>query len=86
MMAKSAIRHNVSNEIHNIKVPVCLIWGKNDTITPPDVAEEFHELLPNSELHWIDQCAHAPMMEKPEEFNTILDGFLSKVNQAAKAH
>ncbi|RYD82462.1 MAG: alpha/beta hydrolase [Sphingobacteriales bacterium] len=86
MMAKSAIRHNVSDEIHKIKVPVCLIWGKNDTITPPEVAEEFHELLPNSELHWIDKCAHAPMMEKPEEFNNILDGFLLKVNEAAKTH
>jgi len=85
MMAKSAIRHNVSNEIHKIKVPVCLIWGRNDTITPPEVADEFHELLPNSELHWIDKCAHAPMMERPEEFNQILDGFLLKVNEAAKA-
>ncbi|MGZ5244080.1 MAG: alpha/beta fold hydrolase [Bacteroidia bacterium] len=85
MMAKSAIRHNVSNEIQKIKVPVCLIWGRNDTITPPEVAEEFHALLPNSELHWIDKCAHAPMMERPEEFNQILDGFLLKVNQAAKA-
>lgn len=84
MMAKSAIRHNLSKEIKKITVPVCLIWGKNDTITPPEVAEEFHELLPNSELHWIDKCAHAPMMEHPQEFNEILDGFLLKVNQAAK--
>ena len=79
MMAKSAIRHNLGSEISNIRVPVCLIWGREDTITPPEVAEEFLALLPNSELHWIDKCAHAPMMERPDEFNKILGDFLKKV-------
>ncbi len=77
-LARSAIRHNLGDELQQIKQPVCLIWGKNDTITPPMVAEEFHKLLPNSELHWIDKCGHAPMMEVPGEFNIILSSFLSK--------
>jgi 2-hydroxy-6-oxonona-2,4-dienedioate hydrolase len=77
-LAKSAIRNNLSDELREIKVPTCLIWGKNDTITPPMVAEEFKKLLPNSELHWIDKCGHAPMMEVPEEFNKILAEFLSR--------
>lgn len=77
-LAKSAIRHNMSKELSGIKIPVCLIWGKNDTITPPDVAEEFHKLLPNSELHWIDKCCHAPMMERSEEFNAVMDAWLNK--------
>ncbi|MBE2289105.1 MAG: alpha/beta fold hydrolase [Chitinophagaceae bacterium] len=77
-LARSAIRHNLGDELQQIKQPVCLIWGKNDTITPPMVAEEFHKLLPNSELHWIDKCGHAPMMEVPGEFNVILSSFLSK--------
>lgn len=78
-MAKSAIRHNMAKELHKLKLPVCLIWGKNDKITPPEVAEEFHQLLSNSELHWIDKCGHAPMMERPEEFNTHLNRFLQRV-------
>jgi 2-hydroxy-6-oxonona-2,4-dienedioate hydrolase len=77
-LARSAIRHNLGDELKNIKAPVCLIWGQNDTITPPIVAEEFHKLLPNSELHWIDKCGHAPMMEVPREFNRILSAFLEK--------
>ena len=77
-MAKSAIRHNMSKDIHKIKVPVCLIWGKNDRITPPDVAIEFNELLPDSELYWVDECGHAPMMEQPEKFNVYLKQFLDK--------
>jgi 2-hydroxy-6-oxonona-2,4-dienedioate hydrolase len=77
-LAKSAIRHNLGDELQDIKVPTCLIWGKNDTITPPMVAEEFHKLIPNSELYFVDKCGHAPMMEVPEEFNKILDVFLEK--------
>jgi pimeloyl-ACP methyl ester carboxylesterase len=77
-LAKSAIRHNLGEELNDIQMPTCLIWGQNDTITPPMVAHEFNKLLPNSELHWIDKCGHAPMMEVPAEFNAILGGFLSK--------
>lgn len=71
-IAKSAIRHNMSKDLPNMPTPTCIIWGKNDTVTPPEVAEEFHELLPDSNLYWIDKCGHAPMMEHPEEFNEIL--------------
>lgn len=77
-LARSAIKHNLGDELQEIKQPVCLIWGKNDTITPPMVAEEFHKLLPTSELYWIDKCGHAPMMEVPIEFNAILSKFLEK--------
>lgn len=77
-LAKSAIRHHLGDELKAITAPTCLIWGKNDTITPPLVAEEFKKLIPNSELHWIDKCGHAPMMEVPHEFNKILEGFLSR--------
>lgn len=78
-MAKSAIRYNMAKEVHKIKIPVDLIWGRNDKITPPDVAEEFNHLLPDSELHWIDQCGHAAMMEQPAEFNRLLRNFLEKL-------
>lgn len=77
-LARSAIKHNLGDEINTIKTPTCLIWGRNDTITPPMVAEEFHKLIPNSELHWIDKCGHAPMMEVPAEFNVVLSAFLAK--------
>ncbi|MBS1732998.1 MAG: alpha/beta hydrolase [Bacteroidetes bacterium] len=82
-LAKSAIRNNLGEEISQIKQPTCLIWGNNDTITPPFVGKEFHRLIPNSELHFIDKCGHAPMMEVPEEFNKILEGFLAKLKSPA---
>jgi pimeloyl-ACP methyl ester carboxylesterase len=78
-LAKSAIRHNMGDDLHKLDVPTCLIWGKNDQITPPEVADEFHRLLPQSDLFWIDECGHAPMMEKPAEFNEILEPWLTKL-------
>lgn len=77
-IAKSAIRHNMANDLPKMKTPTCIIWGENDTVTPPDVASLFHELLPDSELFWIKECGHAPMMEHPKEFNEILDAWLEK--------
>ena len=76
--AKSAIRHNMAKDISNIKKPVSLIWGAEDKVTPPHVAEEFHKLLPNSELNWIPLCGHAPMWEHPKRFSEIVLQFLKE--------
>ena len=79
-IAKSAIRHNMSGELPNIKTPTLLIWGENDLVTPPEVAREFKSLLPNSKLEWIKKCGHAPMMEHPDEFCKILFNWLNQKN------
>lgn len=82
-LAKSAIRNNLGEELNQVKQPTLLVWGNNDTITPPFVGREFNKLIPNSELFFIDKCGHAPMMEVPEEFNCILHKFLTKLNESA---
>jgi pimeloyl-ACP methyl ester carboxylesterase len=81
-LAKSAIRNNLGEELSQIKQPTLLIWGNDDTITPPFVGKEFNKLIPNSQLHFVDKCGHAPMMEVPLEFNRILDGFLNELSSA----
>lgn len=75
-IAKSAQRNNMADQIPNIKVPTLLVWGLNDTITPPVVGHEFNRLIPNSQLKFIDKCCHAPMMEHPEKFNELVEDFL----------
>jgi pimeloyl-ACP methyl ester carboxylesterase len=77
-MAKSAVRHNLGDKLTGITVPALLIWGRQDNVTPPFVAEKFKEMLVNSELYFIDKCGHAPMMECPDQFNAILENFLSE--------
>lgn len=76
MLARSAIKHNMHKDLPGILCPTCIIWGKQDNVTPPDVAEEMHKCIPDSQLFWIDHCGHAAMMEKPEEFNEILYNWL----------
>ena len=76
-VAKSAIRHNMAKDLPKISIPTALIWGENDSVTPPEVAKEFNKLLPNSKLFWFEKCGHAPMMEHPEKFNnTVYEWFI----------
>jgi len=79
-IAKSAIRHNMAKDLPKMDTPTGIIWGRNDKVTPPDVAEEFNRLLPNSDLYWIDKCGHAAMMEHPDEFNRLMLEWLKKAN------
>lgn len=79
-IAKSAIRHNMSKDLPKMHTPTCIIWGRNDNVTPPEVAEDFNRLLPDSDLFWIEKCGHAAMMEHPEAFNQILYKWLKDRN------
>ncbi len=78
--AKSAVRHNLADKLHQITAPTLLVWGKQDQVTPAFVGEKFHELIENSRLIFIDKCGHAPMMEHPELFNQYLEAFLQEVS------
>ena len=77
-IAKSAIRHNMGKDLPQMNTPTCIIWGENDSVTPPEVGKEFHEKLPDSDLFWIKKCGHAAMMEHPDTFNEILIAWLEK--------
>lgn len=78
-IARSTHEYNLENQLEQIEHPVLLIWGEEDVITPPDVAETFCSKLPNAELKWISRCGHAPMMERPEPFAFYLSEFLEKL-------
>ncbi len=77
--ARSVEDSPVVNDLHRIKAPTALIWGKNDQITPPDVANTFKAGIDDCELNWIDECGHVPMLEQPEAFNSFFVRFLNKV-------
>ena len=77
-IAKSAQRNNMSKELNAVAAPTLLVWGLNDTITPPYVAHEFDRLIPNATLSFIDECCHAPMMEQPNKFNQLVEAFLKE--------
>ena len=77
--AKSAVRHNLGDNLHQITAPTLLIWGREDQVTPAFVGEKFHELIDTSRLIFLENCGHAPMMEHPDVFNKHLEEFLAEV-------
>src|SRR5699024_5433100 len=79
-IAKSAIRHNMTKDLPHMHTPTCIIWGNQDQVTPPEVADDSHALLPDSDLYWIDKCGHAAMIEHPDKFNDILYSWLQERN------
>jgi 2-hydroxy-6-oxonona-2,4-dienedioate hydrolase len=73
-LSRSARSDHLGDRIHGIKSPCMLIWGKNDIVTPPEAAHEFLSKLPDARIVWFDECGHAPMIEKPDEFaRSVLD-------------
>lgn len=80
-IARSTHTYNMESELGNISTPTLLIWGRNDVVTPPEVATIFNAKLPNARLRWIDRCGHAPMMEQPDEFAIHLKTFLDHLQK-----
>ncbi|OLS26139.1 MAG: 2-hydroxy-6-oxo-6-(2'-aminophenyl)hexa-2,4-dienoic acid hydrolase [Candidatus Heimdallarchaeota archaeon LC_2] len=67
--------YKITQKIKKSKVPVLIIWGKNDRIIPYKhgiVAKE----MTNGTLELIDQCGHMPYIEYPEKFNNLIFDFL----------
>jgi len=75
-LGRSAKNDHLGTEVPNIRVPTLLVWGRQDAVTPPEVAEEFRSLIPGSRLEWIDACGHAPQIERPEEVSRHLSAFM----------
>jgi pimeloyl-ACP methyl ester carboxylesterase len=74
--ARAAKRHNVEERLGDVRAPTLIVWGKEDRITPPEVAERFHARIPGSQLVYLPNCGHAPMLERPESFNAIVSEWL----------
>lgn len=75
-------RTETCTKLHEIKVPVLIMVGKEDEITPPDVALLMHEKIKDSIIHIIDNAGHLSNMENSREFNNQLSGFLSSIKHA----
>ncbi len=82
-LGKSAKRDHLGERLHTIRHPVMLLWGKQDIVTPPEVAQDFHGLIPGSRLHWIDRCGHAPQIERPQEVGEGIASFLDDLASGA---
>jgi pimeloyl-ACP methyl ester carboxylesterase len=76
--AQASKRQSLEEHLPDIRVPTLLVWGREDRITPPEVAEQFHALIPDSRLVFLPQCGHTPMLEQPNAFHAAVSAWLAE--------
>ncbi len=82
-LSRSARKDHVGARLGMVRCPALLVWGRQDVVTPPEAAEQFHAALPDSRLVWFDDCGHVPMMEKSDEFSAEMRRFLDTIDPTA---
>ena len=73
-------RTETTPSLPKIQVPTLILVGEQDKITPPELSEKMHALIPNSKLQILPNAAHLSNLEEPEEFNSNLLSFLRELN------
>lgn len=74
---KKIVAHDIQTDATRIMQPTALIYGSDDTATPPSYGERFHALIANSQLHIIDKAGHFVHHEKPRQVEEIVQSFLA---------
>ncbi len=72
-------RKETCSKLHDINVPVLIVVGKEDKITPPEAAQMMHEKIEDSILYIIEHAGHLSNIENPFDFNNQLEEFFSTV-------
>lgn len=67
---------DVRDRLGEVTVPVLVVAGRQDRITLPEASEHLGAHLPKARLEIFDDCGHMTMLEKHEEFNSLLESFL----------
>src|SRR5450759_5250165 len=75
-----SVRKETCSRLQEIKMPVLIMVGKEDKITPPSAAQLMHEKIKGSFLYIIEHAGHLSNMENPDEFNVQLEKFISSVH------
>lgn len=76
---RRAITQPILAGLTAIQSPTLLVWGREDGIVPVNHAESAVKQIPNARLHVFEKCKHAPILEKPDEFNRLAVDFLRDV-------
>ena len=77
-----AVDESIAEELPGIDVPVLILAGNQDILTPRGDSEELHDLIPTSELVVISGAAHGFMFEHATTFNRVLLEFLGRAETA----
>jgi 3-oxoadipate enol-lactonase len=70
---------DITDQLSQIEIPACVIAGEKDILKPAHpYSRLIHEKLPNSEMNIVLDSGHAVTFEQPDDFNSIVLGFLRK--------
>lgn len=72
-----AQRPEMCSSLNEIFIPVLILCGEEDTVTPMTQAEFLNRNIANSELYSIGKAGHMSNLEQPDEFNRYLSTFIS---------
>ena len=72
-------RTDTTSYLSKIKIPVLLLCGEKDKLTPPDVMKEMTDKITNSEFHIVPGAGHISPVENPEFLNEKIFGFLKRI-------
>jgi pimeloyl-ACP methyl ester carboxylesterase len=76
VISKALVGFDLCEELHSISAPTLIVAGEKDQVIPPDRSVELQSRIPGSRLAIIRNVGHLSYLERPEEFNAILQGFL----------
>lgn len=71
-------------DLPNIRVPTLLVYGEDDTLTPPALGRSMAERIPGAEMVVIPDAGHLPNIEQPEAFNKAVLAFLRRHRDRAR--
>lgn len=67
-----------------IDVPVLILCGNKDSVTPPRMSEYLAQFLPNAQLHIMDKAAHAPFLSHAAECVDLMAAFVAQAETFTK--
>lgn len=77
-----ASRTDTTDSLEKLDLPMLIIVGKDDKLTPPEFAKIIYGKTKNSDLKIISNSGHFPNMENPDEFNAAISEFLKELEKS----
>ncbi|MER3602308.1 MAG: alpha/beta hydrolase [Nitrososphaerota archaeon] len=68
----------LTQELHRIRAPTLLIWGSDDRFVPLEHCLVLLKKIPGAEAHIFSRCGHWAMIERADEFNRLVEEFLTR--------
>ncbi|HVE69144.1 MAG TPA: alpha/beta hydrolase [Solirubrobacteraceae bacterium] len=71
------VDYDIRDDLPNVSCPALIVWGEKDRVVGVEAAEEYRREIPHAKFVMLEDTGHVPMIERPEEFNELLDEFLA---------